>query len=74
MKKVWNEERDALLRRLYPTAHLGSLAARLGVTEKALRSRAKVLGLRRKVNVKRPWTDRVIQDKGNGFEFCPCFG
>ena len=58
MKKVWNEERDALLRRLYPTAHLGSLAARLGVTEKALRSRAKVLGLRRKVNVKRPWTDR----------------
>lgn len=58
MKKVWNEERDALLRRLYPTVHLGSLAARLGVTEKALRSRAKVLGLRRKVNVKRPWTDR----------------
>jgi hypothetical protein len=60
MKKVWNEERDALLRRLYPTAHLGSLAARLGVTEKALRSRAKVLGLRRKVNVKRPWTQRQI--------------
>lgn len=58
MKRVWNEERNALLRRLYPTAHLGSLAARLGVTEKALRSRAKVLGLRRKVNMKRPWTDR----------------
>ena len=58
MKKVWNEERDALLRRLYPTAHLGSLAARLGVTVTALKSRAKVLGLRRKVNVKRPWTDR----------------
>ena len=58
MKKVWNEERDALLRRLYPTAHLGSLAARLGVTVTALKSRAKVLGLQRKVNVKRPWTDR----------------
>lgn len=58
MKKVWNEERDALLRRLYPTEHLGSLAARLGVTVTALKSRAKVLGLRRKVNVKRPWTDR----------------
>ena len=58
MKRVWNEERDALLRRLYPTGHIGSLAARLGVTEKALRNRAKVLRLRRKVNVKRPWTDR----------------
>ena len=60
MKKVWNEERNALLRRLYPTAHLGSLAARLGVTEKALRSRAKVMGLKRRVNKKHPWTQRQI--------------
>ena len=60
MKKVWNAEKDALLRRLYPTAHLGSLAARLGVTEKAVRSRAKVLRLKRRVNVKHPWTDRQV--------------
>ena len=60
MKKVWNAEKDALLRRLYPTAHLGSRAARLGVTEKAVRSRAKVLRLKRRVNVKHPWTDRQV--------------
>ena len=60
MKKVWNAEKDKLLRRLYPTAHLGSLAARLGVTEKAVRSRAKVLRLKRRVNVKHPWTDRQV--------------
>jgi hypothetical protein len=60
MKKVWNEEKNALMRKLYPTAHLGSLAARLGVTEKALRSRAKVMGLKRRVNKKHPWTQRQI--------------
>ena len=58
MKRVWNDEKNALMRRLYPTAHLGSLAARLGVTVTALKSRALVMGLKRKVNVKRPWTDR----------------
>ena len=60
MKRVWNDEKNALMRRLYPTAHLGSLAARLGVTEKALRSRAKVMGLKRRVNKKHPWTQRQI--------------
>jgi len=60
MKRVWNEEKDNLLRRLYPTAHLGSLAARLGVTEKALRSRAKLMRLKRRVNKKHPWTQRQI--------------
>ena len=60
MKRFWTEERDALLRRLYPDHHLGSLAARIGTTEKAIRSRAKILKLRRKVNIKHPWTERQV--------------
>lgn len=47
MKRVWTEEKDKLLKKLYPTAHLGNLAFQLRVTEKALRSRAKVLKLKR---------------------------
>ena len=47
MKRVWTEEKDELLAQLYPTAHLGNLAFRLRVTVKALRSRAKVLKLKR---------------------------
>ena len=47
MKRVWTEEKDELLAQLYPTAHLGNLAFRLRVTEKALRSRAKVLKIKR---------------------------
>ena len=60
MRKFWTPERDALLRRLYPDHHLGSLAARIGTTEKAIRSRAKILKLRRKVNIKHPWTERQV--------------
>lgn len=60
MKKIWNDERNALLRRLYPTAHLGSLAARLGVTKTALKSRAKVMGLKRLTGKKHPWTKRQL--------------
>ena len=60
MKRVWNDEKNALIRRLYPTAHLASLAARLGVTVNALKSRALVMGLKRKVNKKHPWTQRQI--------------
>ena len=47
MKRVWTKEKDELLAQLYPTAHLGNLAFRLKVTEKALRSRAKVLKIKR---------------------------
>ena len=60
MKKFWNEEKDALLRRDYPTKHLGSLAVRIGTTVAGLKTRAKKLGLRRKVNVHHPWTQRQI--------------
>ena len=57
----WTEEKNELLKRLYPTGHLGSLAARLGVTYKALKARAKVMGVKRKVNVHHPWTDRQLK-------------
>ena len=60
MKRVWNEEKNRLLRKLYPTGHLASLAARLGVTLKALKARAKVMGVKRKVNVHHPWTVRQL--------------
>ena len=60
MKKFWNEEKDALLRRDYPTKHLGSLAVRIGTTVAGLKTRAQKLGLRRKVNVHHPWTQRQI--------------
>lgn len=59
MKKIWTEERETLLRRLYPDAHLGSLAARLGVSVVAVRSRAKLLGLKRK-RPRQKWTSRQI--------------
>lgn len=61
MTKFWTEEKDALLRRLYPDAHLASLAFRLGTTVGAMKGRAARLGLRRTVNVKRPWTKRQVE-------------
>lgn len=60
MKRIWNEEKDALLRRLYPDAHLPNLAFRLGVTLSALKNRAQVLRLKRTVNVNNPWTDKQV--------------
>ena len=59
-KKFWTDEKDALLRRDYPTKHLGSLAVRIGTTVPALKSRATKLGLYRKVNAHHPWTDRQL--------------
>ena len=60
MKRFWTDEKDALLLRDYPTKHLGSLAARIGTTVTAMKSRARKLGLRRAVNVHHPWTDRQV--------------
>lgn len=57
-KKFWTEEKDALLRRDYPTKHLGSLAVRIGTTLSGLKTRAKLLHLHRKVNARNPWTKR----------------
>ena len=56
----WDERRDNLLRRHFPKGDLSALAERIGVTKNAVKSRARVLGIRRKVNVKRPWTDRQV--------------
>lgn len=60
MKRVWNEHNDSLLRRHYPKGDIDALAARLGVTRCAVKARARVLGIRRKVNRKYPWTERQI--------------
>lgn len=60
MRRVWTEEMDALVRRQYPTAHLENLAFRLGVTKVALKTRARKLGLKREVNLNRPWSKRQI--------------
>lgn len=60
MKRVWNEHLDNLLRRHYPKGDIKALAARIGVSPTALKSRAGVLKLRRKVHERRPWTKRHI--------------
>lgn len=60
MRRFWTDEKDTLLRRDYPTKHLGSLAVRLGTTVPGLKARAKKLGLHRAVNVHHPWTQRKI--------------
>lgn len=60
MKRVWNEEKDRLLRRHYPKRDLDWLAKRLGVTTGALKCRAAVLGIERKVRRREPWTDRQL--------------
>ena len=60
MRRFWTDEKDAMLRRDYPTKHLGSLAVRLGTTVPGLKARAKKLGLHRAVNMHHPWTDRQL--------------
>jgi len=45
MKRVWNEEKDNLLRRHYPKRDLDWVAGRIGVSKAALKSRAQILGI-----------------------------
>ena len=60
MKRIWTEERDNLLRRHYPKRDLDWVARRIGVSKAALKSRARILGIRRKVHRREPWTDRQL--------------
>jgi len=67
------EEKYAMVRKYYPTAHLGNLAQRMGMSIAAVRSLAKRLNLKRTRNVKNPWTKRQLnylnahyQDTGIG--------
>ena len=60
MKRVWNEEKDNLLRRHYPKRDLDWVAQRIGVSKAALKSRAQILGIQRKVHKREPWTDRQL--------------
>lgn len=57
---TWTPQLDNILRRNYPSGDLNALADRLGVTVTAVKSRAQVLGLRRKINRHRPWTERQM--------------
>jgi hypothetical protein len=59
MRRVWNEEKDEVLIRLYPIAKLESLAFRLGVSKTALKSRANKLGIYRS-NEKKHWTRKEL--------------
>lgn len=54
MKRVWTEHLDNILRRNYASGDIAALAERLGKTRKAVMSRAKVLGLKRK-NGRKTW-------------------
>jgi hypothetical protein len=58
--KVWDEDRDRLLRRHYPKRELAWIARRLGVTVIAVKSRAVKLGLRRKTVKRHRWTVRQV--------------
>ena len=60
MKRVWNEHLDNILRRNYPKGDLDALAQRMGMTIGAIKCRACVLGLKRKVHKREPWTDRQL--------------
>ena len=57
----WDEHKEKLLRKHYPKGDLKVLAGMIGVSVTAVRSRAKLLGLRRRVNKCVPWTDRQVK-------------
>ena len=54
MKRVWNEEKDNLLRRHYPKRDLDWVAGRIGVSKAALKSRA--------LEADNLWTDSLALD------------
>ena len=60
MRRVWTDKMDNLLRRHYPKGDLQALAERLCVSYGAVKSRASKLGIARKVNVHRPWTQQQL--------------
>jgi hypothetical protein len=61
MNRRYTEQDEALIRRLYPTCRLDSLAFRLGCSEKQLRTKAKRMGLKREVCKKNPWKKRQLR-------------
>ena len=71
MDKKYTEKDEELIRRLYPTHDLRSLAFRLGVSLSALKSKAQRMGLKRKVNVKRTWTRRQVRYLVNHYADTP---
>lgn len=71
MKRVWNKDMDDILRKHYPEGRLWSLAQYLGVTECAVRARAKAIGVRRKTHQHHPWTCRQISYLKNHYADTP---
>lgn len=61
MRKFWDTKRDNILRRNYPKGDLDTLAERIGVSKDALKSRAQVLGIHRKVHVRVRWTEKHLK-------------
>lgn len=64
MKRAWSPAAEGKLRALYATTPLPRLAFLLKRTQKAVRSRAKVLGIRK--SDRRPWTaadNRVLRNR-----------
>ena len=44
---IWNDEKDAILRELYPTTPCGDIAQKIGCSDYTVSLRAKKLGLQR---------------------------
>lgn len=44
---IWNDEKDAILRELYPTTPCGDIAQKIGCADYTVSLRAKKLGLTR---------------------------
>lgn len=61
MNRRYTEQDEALIRRLYPTCRLDSLAFRLGCSEKQLRAKAKTMGVKREGYERKPWTKRQLR-------------
>ncbi len=56
----WTEDKDRILKRNYAKGDLEQLAERLGVTKLAVKSRAKVLQLKRKIHPRAVWTKQQL--------------
>lgn len=61
MRHFWTDKLDNLLRRYYPSGDLDALAERVGTTKVAVKAHAQKLGLKRKVNAHKPWTERQLE-------------
>jgi hypothetical protein len=57
MNRSWTSDQLNYLRKYFPTGDLDKIAFTLGKTRAAIKTKAKVLGLRREVNIKHKFTE-----------------